>query len=360
MKAIVNPTTLSKELKKMSGIIKKNHVIPITSAVLFSFSNNSLTITGTDLETTYVIVLEVECKESFSFPIDYADISEIASSTFTPIVIELGEKEISIKSAKSKFKLARVGEAEHFPSIPGDVYDFSMEVEGDFFYHLSYANTCRFKGYMHPSLNMAAILISKTELDVVGCDSFMMYKKTFQQASKKDLTVMVCDSFVNTCKGFQGTEVFIGEKFIKAVHVNSTVISRLSENKYANIKGILPPSINYNMELPKDELKSSLSVISVAAHLTSKQFVINFKEGLIKLVSQDIDFDKEAETEIDTDHKVEIDSICLNSSQMMHLCSLVDTHEIEFAITTAQGNVYMKPKGDDSILMLIRPLMIQN
>jgi len=358
MKAIVNPTALSKELKKMSGIIKKNHVIPITSAVLFSFSKDSLTITGTDLETTYVIVLEVECKESFSFPIDYADISEIASSTFSPITIELGDKEISIKSAKSKFKLARVGEAEHFPSVPDDVYDFSMEVEGDFFYHLGHANTCRFKGDMQPSLNMAAILISKSEIDVVGCDSFMMYKKTFQQKSKKELTVMVCDSFVNTCKGFQYTEISIGDKFIKAVNGNSTVVSRLSENKYANIKGILPPSITYNMELPKDELKSSLSVISVAAHLTSKQFVINFKDGKIKLVSQDIDFDKEAETEIDTEHTVDIDSICLNSAQMMQLCSLTDTSEIEFSVTSAQGNVYMKPKGDDSVLMLIRPLMI--
>jgi DNA polymerase-3 subunit beta len=344
----------------MSGIIKKDHVIPITSAVLFSFSKDILTITGTDLETTYVIVLEVECKESFAFPIDYADISEIASSTFSPITIELGEKEISIKSAKSKFKLVRVGEAEHFPSVPDDVYDFSMEVEGDFFYHLGYANTCRFKGELQPALNMAAILISKNEMDVVGCDSFMMYKKTFKQKSNKELTVMVCDSFVNTCKVFQETTISIGEKFIKAVHGNSTVISRLSENKYANIKSILPPSIDYNMELPKDELKSSLSVISVAAHLTSKQFVINFKDGKIKLVSQDIDFDKEAETEIDTEHTVLIDSICLNSSQMMHLCSLADTSKIDLAITTAQGNVYMKPKGDDSILMLIRPLTLNN
>ncbi len=360
MKATINPTALSKELKKMSGIIKKNHVIPITSAVLFEFSKDNLVITGTDLETTYVISLDASGSDSFSFPIDYADISEIASSTFTPITIEPTEKEILIKSAKSKFKLAHVGEAEHYPKVPVDVYDYSMEVEGDFFYHLGFANTCKFKGELQPALNMAAILIAKNELDVVGCDSFIMYKKTFAQKSKKELSVMVCDSFVNICKGFQETTISIGEKFIKAVYGNSTVISRLSENKYANIKAILPPEINYNMELQKDELKTSLSVISVAAHLTSKQFVVKFNGKSIKLVSQDIDFDKEAETELDTEHSVEIDSICLNSAQLIHLTTLVDTSEIEFSITSPQGNVYMKPKGDDSILMLIRPLMINS
>ena len=58
MKAVINSTLLSKELKKLSLVIKKNTVIPILSTVKFSFEKNKLTLTATDLETTYISEIE--------------------------------------------------------------------------------------------------------------------------------------------------------------------------------------------------------------------------------------------------------------------------------------------------------------
>lgn len=363
MKAIINPIALSKELKKMSGIVKKNHVIPITSAVLFSFSKDKLTVTGTDLETTYVVSLECQCKDEFSFPIDYFDIVDVCSNNFIPLTIELKETEILLKTDKPyKTKLPRVGNANEFPNLPEDEFLNSKIVEGDFFYNLNYSNSCRGRNPLSPTLEMAAIIIGKEKMHVVGCDGFVMYRKEFTEKSDFELTVMVPDSFVSLCKSFQTTTLSFGERFIKAEHVltGEVIISRLSESKFANISAIIPAEINYNMELEKDDLKQSLNQISVSAHITTKQFVINFKDKQIELVSQDIDFDKQSETAISTDHSVGIDAICLNSSQLLHLTTLTDTTEMSFSITAPHSNIYIQPKGDKSILMLLRPLMIVN
>jgi DNA polymerase-3 subunit beta len=361
MKATISPIALSKELKKMSSIVKKNHIVPITSAVLFQFSKDKLVVTGTNLDTTYVISLECSCEEEFSFPIDYFDISSICANCFMPLTIQLKEDEILLKTDEPyKNKLPRVGASIDFPLLPEDNFTHEKEVEGDFFYHLSHANSCRFKTDNQPALEMAAIIICKKEMDVVGCDGFYMYKKTFEEKSDFELTIMVPDSFVSLCRSFQQTTLSFGERFIKAVYNNETVISRLSESKYVNIKAIIPAEIKYNMEVGKDELKLSLNKISVAAHLTTKQFLINFKKEKIELVSQDMDFNKESETAITTKHSVDFPSIMFNSSQLLHLSTLVDTDKMEFSFTKPNQNTYIRPKDDNSILMLLRPLMLAN
>jgi len=358
MKSTINPTALLKELKKMSQIVKKNHIIPITSAVKFEFSKELVTITGTDLESTLITSCDCKSDKPFNLIIDYLKIVEICSTCNDPIEIELKETEILVKSGKAKFKLSLIGSANEFPSIPDDEYFLNIEVDGGFFYHLLNANVCRSKEPLKAAMNMAAILIGKKELEIFGVDGFIMYSKKIDQKSDKELTVMVCDGFVQLCKTYQNTTLSFGEKFIKAKYNGETVISRLSESRFVAIKSILPKEINYNVVLPKSELRQALNAISVAANITSRQFVINFTEGKLTFASQDFDFGNDAETVILCDHSVEIDAICLSSSQLLTLIGLIDTDELEISFVRNKSSVMIRPKNDDTVLLLIQPLLI--
>ena len=360
MKAIVNPQALLKELKKMGLVVKKNHIIPITSSVLFSFEENKLTVTGIDLETTCISSLECACRDVFSFAIDYFDICDVFGSILDSTTIERKGKEIIIKSGKAKFNLPITGEVEHFPTTPEDDFVFDMEVDGDFFYHLSHANTCRSKDETRVSFNMAAIRVFKDHYDVVGIDGWQMYKKRFDQKSAKEFCVMVPNSFVSQCKLFQETKLSFGSRYIKAEFRDDVIISRLSENTYVNLNSILPAEVDYNITFDKSDLRNNLNIVSVAAMKSSKQFSVKFKDGEVKLMSKDIDFGKEAEAIIYVQHSVGIPEICLNSSSLLHLTSLIDTDEVDMAFTTEDKTVYMKPSGDDSVLISIQPLVIIN
>ncbi len=361
MKAIINPQALSKELKKMSAVIRKNHIIPITSAVLFSFEKNKLTVTGTDLETTCISSLECTCDDEFSFAIDFFDISDVCGSVLDSTTIERKGSEIIIKSGKAKFNITVVGEQKDFPRIPEDDFHFEMEVDGDFFYHLSYANTCRSKDEAKPSYNMAAVRVFKDYFDVVGIDGWQMYKKRFDKKSDKEFSVMVPNSFVSQCKLFQESKLSFGNTHVKAEFRDDIIISRLSSNKYVNLNAILPTEVDYNISFDKEQLKHGLNIISVATMKNSKQFRVKFNDGEVKLISKDIDFGKEAEAVIDMKHSVSIPQICLNSTSLMHLTSMIDSEEVEMAFGADDKTVYIKPSGDDSILISIQPItFIQN
>lgn len=358
MKATINHTALSKELKKMSLLIKKNNIIPITSSVLFSFDKNKLTITGTDLETTYVSVIDCECKESFKVVIEYTDISDVCSSAVSPIQLEVKKSQLLITHSKAKLSFTVSSEPEHFPLVPEDSFDLTVNVDGDFFYNLSNANECKYPDEAKANLNMAAIDFKKNSVVVVGCDANILFKKELETKCNGNKVVMIPDSFVQSCKGFQESTVSVGEKYIKAECGNDTVVSVLSTQTYAAYNSIIPTDIEYNVTFDKAELQSCLRSISIAANLISKQVVIEFTDGLIKFTSQDIDFGKGGESEIPTDHKVELDKICLNLKWLTHLLNLINGEEIEMAFKAPDKTVYLRPLNDNTELCLLQPLLI--
>lgn len=361
MKAVINHIELSKHLKKISGLIKTNPVIPIMSCVLFKFSKGKLEMVATDLETTCIIKMDCECKDEFEIPIEYKDISELCSSVSSPISLEVVKGTgINISSGSSKFKFSFFGNDNVFPKIPEDEFNVEIEVDGDFFFNLSKANTFRYKGFDKPAIDMAAIDIKKDEIFIIGVDGNFMYSKSIAHKGKSEVVKMICESFTQACKSFQQSKISIGEKFIKAEYGDDVVISRLSDNKFVDYAFIMPKDAVYNFTIDKNVLKSAIRSANITTSLTLKSCVFNFKDSGVKLISQEIDFGKESETILDIEHTVEIESICLNIGQLSTILNNIESDSIDFSFSNAYKSVYIKPSDDDSIICLLQPLMINN
>ena len=64
MKFIVSSSSLLKQLQIISGIINNNNTLPILDNFLFEIEKNNLTITASDLESTFSTKLKIESQES--------------------------------------------------------------------------------------------------------------------------------------------------------------------------------------------------------------------------------------------------------------------------------------------------------
>ena len=134
MTATINSQGLLKELKKMSLVIRKNNIMPITGTVLFSFKKDKLTLTGTDIETIYIIEIDCACSEEFSFCVDYFDVVDICYTCVDDLKITRKQTQILISSGVSKFKLSVIGEESEFPNNIDTDFETELTVDGDFFY----------------------------------------------------------------------------------------------------------------------------------------------------------------------------------------------------------------------------------
>lgn len=358
MKATINPASLLKELKKMSLVVSKNTILPVLKSVKFEFKKNKATLTATDLETTYISTVECSCDKPFELLMEFNDIVDICGNVSAPLEINVTDKEILLTSGKWKGKRGLLGDAKDFPSIPEDVYYLDFQADGEFFYHLTIANT--FKSADDPRMNMPCIDIQKDSLTIVATDSNSLYKKELPIALKKDLTVMISSNFVGACKTFQETKISVGEKFIKAEYKDEIIISRLSEQKFPNYRVVIRDDINYNLTVNRNELKKEISSVSSSANAQYKQVVATFHPDWIKLHSQDTDLVKESETEFENENSVQIPEIGFNADKMNHFLNSLTCETLDFSFSGISSSIYFKPSDDDSVFCLLQPVVIQS
>lgn len=358
MKAVINSTELERELKLIAPVIKKNHVIPITSAVLMEFTKGNVKITGTDLETTAIFHLKCETNNTFDVVIGFEDLLKVCSRLSEPISIELKEKTIHISGDNSNFKFPRVGETEHFPQTTDDELSLSVEVDCDFFFALSNASTCKHKDALKVSMNMpCADFKKKKGITVVGTDANFLYLKDLPAQPTKDARIMIPDSFVQLTKSFQEATLWASEKWIKVESGNKIIYSRLGEATYVSYEMILPKDAVYNFRADKNALKKALQIVGVTASITTSMCTLIFKDGELLINSKDIDFEKEGNTKLTSvSHSVDFESICINGGFMLTLLNLIESNEIEMAFTEPSKTIYIKPVGDDTVTCLLQPL----
>lgn len=359
MKAVVDSHKLSKELKKLSPIIKKNTVLPILTCVKLSFVKNKLSVMATDLETTVLLSMDCECKSAFVIIVEFSVISDICSRISEPITIDASEKgAISVVSDAAKFKFTSNNEESSFPNIKEEEFLFDIDADWEFFNSLSNADACKSDDQFKPNMNAACIHIKKDSLSIIGTDAFVAYKKELKIKTGKDARIMVNNQFVQITKSFPDAKVSFGERFIKAESGTMVVISRLLDAKYVSYEMIMDKEIEYNLNINRTDLIAKLGIAGIAANPSAHLCAIHFNGGDIKIVSQDIDYGKEGETKVKAVHTVEIGVIGVNGHQMLKLLNLFDSEEVEMAFREKGSTIFLRPFGEPNTMCLLQPLAI--
>lgn len=360
MKAVINSTELSKNLKTILPVINKNSVMPILQGVLFEFNKKKLTVNGSNLETSVSCSLDCECNHEFSFVIEMSDILKISSDLSEPFKLELKENHVLISTDSSKWKLPLLDDGTNFPKRPVKEVTFSLDVEGSFFFALNNANQCRSKEEIKVNMNSACIDFKKDKIVVVGIDGLIAYKQDFDIKVGKTFEALVPNVFVSLTKSFQEATLSIYEDFIQVSHKNIIVSSKLIDSKFVKYEMVIPKEINYNLTVNTSDIRKALQLSGVTSNSITKDCLIKFSESEITLISSDIDTGKESEQRISVKNSVEIKEVRINAGQMLQLINFFDSDTIEFSFIAPNKKIFLKPTNDANNLCLIQPIIFLN
>ena len=109
MKFIVSSSKLLKQIQTISGVINSSNTLPILDNILFEISDNDLTISASDLETTMSTSLKVESDVNGSIAIP-AKLLLDTLKTFPEqpltFLIDNDKNSVEISSDQGKYALA--------------------------------------------------------------------------------------------------------------------------------------------------------------------------------------------------------------------------------------------------------------
>ncbi len=358
MKAIVDPSVLSKELRKMIPVVGKNQILPVLECVKLDFNKKSLTVTATNLNTWISDTIECANKEPFTLVVPIDKLLEICQKASGPVTITHSEKTTIFEHDKGKVKIPVIANPREFSNVEDADYFNLQEVDGSFFHAITGANICRLKDATRPHLSAVGIDFKKDKIVVIGTDGHVMHKHDFKSKIDKPCVVAVGQIFCDLIKTFQSAKLSISDKFIKVEHGTTIVISRLSETKYVDYSPALKGSERpFNVRIDRKELLSRMDVVDIASSWSVGDILFTFTPGNIHMFAQDKDMGNEADTDLRAEHEL-TGEVRLKADTLKQVLGTVTGEVILMSIDDPKKNIYMQPEDNKDITLSIMPLMI--
>ncbi len=371
MQFVVNKQNLQKELGFVQGIVERKNTIPVLSNILIeSVGENTIRITGTDLDVT--IRCEMDAEEISSPGAICAQarkLFEIARLLPDgPVSFTKEENEwVTVKSDRSRFKLVGVAR-DAFPEVPSfksAPTKIPAEVLKSFIDRTIFAITQEESRY---TLSGAKFILDDTGAKMVTTDghrlAYVSRANVVKNGSAESIDTLIprktLAELTKITAGYDG-EINLGmdENHIYCEVGPRLLISRMLFGQFPNYEMVIPKNNDKSVEF--DSALLSLAVRRVALMADERSHAIRFhlEPNQLVISAQNAE-DGEASETVQTDYTGEEVDIGFNAQYLQDFMSVTSDGRIAFEFKDGNSQAQLKPVegGDYDYKYIVMPMRI--
>ncbi len=372
MRFIVNSVSLLRSLQSISGVINSKNTLPILDDFLFELDGSALKITGSDLETTMTVSLDLEkTEESGKVAIPARMLIETLK-TFSniPISVSVSKEDFQIELAagEGKYKLSGHDAAEFPKNLPMEQI-VEVKLSADILVN-AFNKTLFATGNdeLRPAMTGVFCSLNSENAVFVATDAHKLVRYTRNDIKgdydisfilpKKPLNllknVLPQDDELVTIQYGQKNAVFIFDKLVLSC--------KLVDGKYPNYQAVIPVNNPNKMTIDRLSLYNSIKRVSIFANQSTHQIRFKIQGQELILSAEDLDYSNAANERLGCNYAGEDMEIGFNSRFLLEMLSNMDTDEVTFEMSAPnRAGLIVPVEGQneaEDILMLIMPVML--
>lgn len=357
-------------LNQVIGAVERKMTFPILANVLIEASQNQLTLTGTDLEVELKSSspLEHALADKSTLTLPGKKLAEICAKLPPQATIKIKNNgsQVSIESAKSKFKLATLPASE-FPMVNleqsqsqslrltnADFYSllqrthFSMAQQDVRYFLNGLLLESTGDGFLH------AVATDGHRLATHACAvdeatqawQIIIPRKTVAELlrlitpDEQTLTLILADQHV----------CFVSEHF--------TLTSKLIEGSFPDYKKVIPTNCDKSIHIDRDILKQSLIRASILSNDKHRSVILSLKPNELVITANNPEHE-EANESLSIDYAHEPLEIAFNVNYLLHILAAVDPGDVVLNFKDNHSSILIT-EGNKNIhaLYVIMPMRL--
>lgn len=372
MKFIVSSAALLKKLQMIGGVINNTNTLPILDNILFEINGNTLTLTASDLETTFATKIDVESETNSIIALP-ARLLLDTLKTFPeqPLTFLKTEKNtVEISANNGKYAVAYV-EGEEFPKAAQVSDAKKTHISGSTLY--TAINSTLFASGnddLRPVMSGVFFQFSSESLTFVATDAHKLVKYT-----RTDLSVEETAEFIMPKKPLQllrgilqGMEEDITIEYNDTnAHFrfgDSTLTCRLIDGKYPNYEAVIPKENPNQMQVNRNSFLNSVRRVSIFSNKTTYQIRLKIAGAALQISAEDFDYSNSAEERLDCDYQGDDIKIGFNSRFLIEMLNGLECDEVKLSMSLPNRAGLLTPldhtEEGEEITMLVMPVMLND
>ena len=370
MKFIVSSAALLKELQIIGGVINNTNTLPILDNILFEINGNTLTLTASDLETTFStkILVESETNSTIALPARLL-LDTLKTFPEQPLTFLKTEKNtVEISANNGKYAVAYV-EGEEFPKTTQISDAKSTQISGSILY--TAINSTLFASGnddLRPVMSGVFFQFSSESLTFVATDAHKLVKYT-----RTDLNAPETAEFIMPKKPLQLLKgILQGMQEEIVIEYNdtnahfrfgdSTLTCRLIDGKYPNYEAVIPKENPNQMKLSRTSFLNSVRRVSIFSNKTTYQIRLKIAGASLQISAEDFDYSNSAEERLDCDYQGDDIQIGFNSRFLIEMLNGLECDEVKLSMSLPNRAGLLTPldhtEEGEEITMLVMPVML--
>lgn len=357
-----------KELSKAINIVQKGisskTTLPILSGILLRAKENTLTLTGTDLEIGIETSVECNILKEGNIVIASRIFGEIIKKLpDLPVDIEVDEKQnVHIRCGLSKFNI-QGQTSEEYPRLPHIDHEDYFELPKDLLKNMIRQTIfATAQDETRPILTGALLEIVEGKISLVALDGYRLALKSAQIDYSKDIKVVIPSKTLNEVNKIledddSDVKIVCTDSHIIFILSGTIITSRLLEGQFLNYKDIIRNDYKSRVRVKAQDIKNSIERASLLAREGKNNLVkLDFLDDKLVITSNSEIGDVYEEIPITLEgDDIEI---AFNSKYILDGIRIIDSEDITMDLVSSVNPCIIKPADDENYTYLILPVRL--
>lgn len=354
-------------LAQIQGVIEAKRTLPILSHLLFEAKENTITISGTDLDVSIQTTLDGDVKNEGRIAVSGKKLYEITRE-LPDSSIDLRWREphtVEILCAKSVFRLKGAA-VEDFPAFPELAEEAGIALSAETLRAMIPKSLFAVSSdQTRPTLTGALLQISESEVRIVATDGhrLSLVKTPFDSPKTHDTleAIIPRKALVELGKMLKDDSgevrlIPLGHQ-IGFLLPQSRLITRLIEGQFPNYEQVLPAPSGPGAILRREDFLGALRRISTIAGDRATPTVLELKAGRLLISCTNVDLG-EAREDLAIDFQDPEVTVGFNAKYLLDFLGVVEEAEISMRIQDPLSPALFRPAKGEGFSCVIMPMRI--
>lgn len=374
MKFVVSSTDLLSHLSAISKVISSKSTMPILDNFLFQLSDNELTITASDLESTLITAIELD-------NIEGEGAVAVPAKLITDTLKEFPEQPLTFQISKENFLVEIFSDNGKFSIMGQDAEDFpeQPELNEEGASSVNVSHVALQKGIektlfataddeLRPVMNGIYVELSPDFMSFVASDAHKLVRYRRMDAKAEfESSFILPKKPASLLKNLLPKEEFdvkveFDEKNAFFTLSNYKLICRLVEGNYPSYNSVIPSNNPNKMIIDRLNLYNTVKRVSVFSNQASNLIKLNINDNKLVVSAQDIDFSISAVERLSCEYEGDEIEIGFKSTFMLEILSNISSGDVRVELSDPTRAGLLLPAEndheDEDTLMLLMPMMI--
>jgi DNA polymerase III subunit beta len=367
MKFSISRESFLQPLQLVSGAVERRHTLPILSNVLIKVSENSLWLTGTDLEVELIsnVTLEGDFTEG-EITVPAKKLVDICKGLRegSAIDFEVEANKALIKSGRSKFSLSTLS-ASDYPNLEDWQGELEFEIPQSALKRLiDSTHFCMAQQDVRYYLNGMSLETEENIIRTVATDGhrLALCRLAYTNATLPNRQVIIPRKGVLEISRLiedsdKRVKVQVGSNHIRIFSTDFIFTSKLVDGRFPDYRRVLPKDGDKKIESEKDMLKQAFSRAAILSNEKFKGVRLNLSENELKITANNPE-QEEAEEIVDIDYAGAALEIGFNVAYLIDVMNGLNCEKVRITLADSNSSALLEDASDDSALYVIMPMRL--